>query len=217
MRIMKRSLIGCITLVIIFIAFTIYANIVVEKHSAPHIYPMTDNSIPYNRVSLLLGTNPLARNGRPNTYFTSRISAACELFNNHKTDFIIVSGDNHSKAYDEPSAMRDSLIAHGIPADRIYLDYAGFRTLDSVVRAKQIFGCDTLTIISQRDHAARALYLAKANSINAVAFAAPLKAGRKTRMRLTIREWLARDKMLFDLWTEKKPHFLGDKIVIPKI
>lgn len=91
-----------------------------------------------------------------------------------KVDYILASGDNHTELYDEPTAMRDSLMAHGVPEDRIILDFAGFRTLDSVVRAKEVFGCDSLTIISQADHNARALYLAGINGIEAVAISAPL-------------------------------------------
>lgn len=172
-------------------------------------------SVPYNRVSLLLGTNPLNRLGRPNSYFTNRIRTAAALYNAGKTDYIIVSGDNHIATYDEPTAMRDALVALGVPEERIVPDYAGFRTLDSVVRAKEVFGCDSLTIISQVDHNARALYIARANGIQAVAIAAPLRAGRRVRIRLAIREWLARDKMMLDLLLGKQPHFLGKRITIP--
>lgn len=117
--------------------------------------------------------------------------------------------------HDEPSAMRDSLMAHGVPEDRIILDYAGFRTLDSVVRAKEVFGCDSFTIISQHDHNARALYLAEAKGIYALAITARLNADRWVRARLAMREWLARDKMLIDIWGGKRPHSLGEKIMIP--
>lgn len=201
---------------LLVIAFTVYANVRVEKSAGNRIFASVD-SIPHNKVALLLGTNPLNRRGRPNSYFTNRINTAAELFLAGKVDFIIASGDNNTKEYDEPTAMRDSLIAHGVPEDRIILDFAGFRTLDSVVRAKEVFGCDSLTIISQEDHNARALYLAETNGIVAVALSAPLRAGRWVRTRLAIREWLARDKMMLDIWFGKKPHFLGEKIEIPNI
>lgn len=199
---------------ILAVAFTIYANLKVEKTVASRIYSSVD-SVTYNKVGLLLGTNPLNKWGRPNSYFTNRIKTASELYHAGKVDYIIASGDNHTKDYDEPTAMRDSLIAHGVPEERIILDFAGFRTLDSVVRAKEVFGCDSLTIISQADHNARALYLADTNGIEAVAVSAPLRAGRWVRTRLALREWLARDKMLLDIWFGKQPHFLGEKILIP--
>lgn len=199
---------------VVMIGFTIYANVRVEQSAKGRTYTNLD-SIPHNKVGLLLGTNPLNKWGRPNSYFTNRINTAAELYHKGKIDYIIASGDNHTKQYDEPTAMRDSLIAHGVPKERIILDYAGFRTLDSVVRAKEIFGCDSLTIISQADHDARALYLAKVNDIDAVAVVAPLRAGRWVRMRLALREWLARDKMMLDIICGKQPHFLGKKIEIP--
>lgn len=212
----KRILLSLVVFLALVVAFTVYANVKVENASEGKIYSSVD-SIPYNKVALLLGTNPLNKWGRPNSYFTNRINKAAELYHAGKVDFIIASGDNHTKQYDETTAMRDSLMAHGVPEDRIILDFAGFRTLDSVVRAKEIFGCDSITIISQADHNARALYLSEANGIDAVAISAPLRAGRWVRTRLAIREWLARDKMMLDLWFGKQPHFLGEKIVIPDI
>lgn len=213
-RLISRIALGLGGLLLVVVAFTVYANVRVEKAAAGRIYTDVD-SIPNNRVGLLLGTNPMNRLGRPNSYFINRINTAVKLFHAGKIDYIIASGDNHTRGYDEPTAMRDSLMAHGVPEERIVPDYAGFRTLDSVVRAKEVFGCDSLTIISQSDHNARALYLAEANGIEAVAVSAPLRAGRWVRTRLALREWLARDKMMLDVWTGKQPHFLGEKIEIP--
>ena len=212
----KRLVLSLCAFLLLIVLFTVYANVKVDNAVASRIYSSVD-SIPHNKVALLLGTNPLNKWGRPNSYFTNRINTAAELYHAGKVDYIIASGDNHTKKYDEPTAMRDSLMAHGVPEERIILDFAGFRTLDSVVRAKEIFGCDSLTIISQADHNARALYLAEANGIEAVAIAAPLRAGRLVRTRLALREWLARDKMMLDIWFGKQPHFLGEKILIPDV
>lgn len=212
----RRIALSLCAFLLLIVAFTVYANVKVENAAESRIYISVD-SVPHNKVALLLGTNPLNKRGRPNSYFTTRINTAAELYHAGKVDFIIASGDNHTKKYDEATAMRDSLIAHGVPECRIILDFAGFRTLDSVVRAKEVFGCDSLTIISQADHDARALYLADANGIKAVAIAAPLRAGRLVRTRLALREWLARDKMMLDLWFGKQPHFLGEKIEITDI
>lgn len=215
-KLYKRILVSIAVFIAIAITFTVIVNIKVANTTESRIYGNVD-SIPHNKVGLLLGTNPLYKSGRPNTYFTNRIRIAAELYHAGKIDYILASGDNHTRLYDEPSAMRDSLMAHGIPENRIILDFAGFRTLDSVVRAKEVFGCDSLTIISQADHCARALYIADANGIEAFAIAAPMRAGRWVRVRLAIREWLARDKMMLDLWLGKRPHFLGEKIEIPNV
>ena len=212
----KRIALSLSAFLLLVAAFTLYANIKVEQAAKKRIYTEID-SIPYNKVALLLGTNPLNRRGRPNSYFTNRINTAAELYHAGKVDFIIASGDNHIKEYDEPTAMRDSLMAHGVPESRIILDFAGFRTLDSVVRAKEVFGCDSLTIISQEGHNARALYLAEANGIKAITITAPLRAGRWVRTSLALREWLACDKMMLDIWFGKQPHFLGEKIEIPEV
>ncbi len=212
----KRITLSLVAFLLLVIIFTVFANVKVERAAAGKIYTSVD-SVPHNKVALLLGTNPLNKWGRPNSYFTNRIKTASELYKAGKVDYIIASGDNHTKDYDEPTAMRDSLMAQGVPEDRIILDFAGFRTLDSVVRAKEIFGCDSLTIISQADHNARALYLAEANGIESVAVSAPLRAGKWVRTRLAIREWLARDKMMLDIWFGKQPHFLGERIEIPDV
>ena len=214
-RVYKWLILIIVIIIVVVVGSTFAVNKIVEAKANGRIYENTD-LIPHNRVALLLGTNPLNRQGRPNPYFTNRIDIAARLYHAGKVDYIIASGDNHTKEYDEPTAMRDSLVAHGVPDSRIILDYAGFRTLDSVVRAKEVFGCDSMTIISQRDHCARALYLAEANGINAVAITAATQAGRRVRARLALREWLARDKMLLDLWFGKRPHFLGERIQIPE-
>lgn len=211
-----RIVYALLALIAVFIAFTVAVNLNVEYRAKDRLYNNISR-VPYNRVGLLLGTSPLNRYGRPNSYFNNRINTASRLYHAGKIDYIIASGDNHTRGYDEPTVMKDSLMAHGVPADRIVLDFAGFRTLDSVVRAKEIFGCDTLTIISQADHCARALYLAEANGMKAIAVAAPLRAGRRTRVRLAVREWLARDKMMLDVWFGKRPHFLGERIEIPHV
>ncbi len=213
---LKRIVLGLSVFIALSVAFTIYVNLHVENRTKKDIFTDT-KTIPRNKVALLLGTNPINRSGTPNSYFTNRIKTAAKLYHAGKVDFIIASGDNHTRKYDEPTAMKKALMAQGIPESRIIPDYAGFRTLDSVVRAKEVFGCDSLTIISQADHDARALYLAKANGIHAIAMAAPLRASRKVRVRLALREWLARDKMMLDILFGKKPHFLGERIPIPDI
>lgn len=116
---LKRIVLGLCSLIVLVIVFTIYANIRVENATNGHIYAEVD-SIPHKKVALLLGTNPLNRLGRPNSYFVNRINTAAELYHAGKVDFIIASGDNHTRRYDEPTAMRDSLIAHGVPEERIF-------------------------------------------------------------------------------------------------
>ncbi|WP_431109649.1 SanA/YdcF family protein [Winogradskyella poriferorum] len=166
------------------------------------------NAIPKNKVGLLLGTGKYAASGNINLFYKYRIDAVVKLYKAGKIEYILVSGDNSRKDYDEPTDFKKDLIAKGIPEDRIFLDYAGFRTLDSVVRAKEIFGQTSITIISQKFHNQRAIYIAKQYSINAVGFNA------KDVYNSHFREYLARSKASLDLVFNVQPKFLGEKIVI---
>ncbi|MCL4116174.1 UNVERIFIED_CONTAM: hypothetical protein GTU68_056019 [Idotea baltica] len=166
-----------------------------------------------NRVGLLLGTRKTLSNGNINLYYKYRIDATAELFHANKIDYVLVSGDNGNVKYDEPTDMKNDLIARGIPESKIYLDYAGFRTLDSVVRAKEIFGQTELTVISQQFHNERAICIANSKGINAIGFNATT-VSRRYGLKVMVREVLARTKMVIDLCTGVQPKFLGEKINI---
>ena len=186
----------------------------VENTAKDYVYENTDD-IPYNKVGLLLGTNPIGPTGNPNLYFTYRIDAAVRLYEAGKISYILVSGDNHSKDYDEPMCMKKALMEKGIPESAIYLDYAGFRTLDSIVRAKEIFGQDSFTIISQKFHNERAICLAKHYGISAIGFNAKDVRMAPTNIRIALgRESMARVKMYVDFLFNKQPKFLGEHINI---
>ncbi|EDP71761.1 putative protein involved in barrier function of the cell envelope [Flavobacteriales bacterium ALC-1] len=169
------------------------------------------SAIPKNKVGLVLGTGKYAASGNINLYYKYRIDAAVKLYRAGKIEYILVSGDNGRKGYDEPTDFKSDLIAKGIPEDKIFLDYAGFRTLDSVIRAKEIFGQTSITIISQEFHNQRAVYIANHFDIKAVAFNAKNpRQGKITRAR----EYLARSKASIDLVFNVQPKFLGEKITI---
>lgn len=169
--------------------------------------------IPYCKVGLLLGTSPRLKSGKPNLYFKYRIEAAVSLYKSGKISRILVSGDNRRSNYNEPEEIRKALVKKGIPNQDIILDYAGFRTLDSVIRAKKIFGQDSLTIISQPFHNERAIYLARHHKIHAIGFNAQ-DVKITTGIRTQTREYLARVKVFLDLWMNKAPRYLGEPITI---
>ena len=176
---------------------------------------MYDNitETPSKKVGLLLGTAKYVKGGWINLYYTHRITAAVELYKAGKIEYILISGDNGRESYDEPTLMKEDLMAAGIPESAIYLDYAGFRTLDSLVRCKIIFGELDILVISQQFHNERAVYIARAKGMQAIGYNAQdinAKYGFKTR----IREYLARTKMFLDLWFGKEPKFLGEEIQI---
>lgn len=166
--------------------------------------------LPKNSVGLLLGTTPSV-NGVNNIFFSTRIEAAKTLFERGKIEHILVSGDNSTKAYNEPEAMRKALVKAGIPESAITLDYAGFRTLDSVVRAKEIFWQGSgFTIISQPFHVERALFLAEANNIEAIGFGAA-NVSLSIGIRTYIREVWARWKAIVDTILGTEPVILWPK------
>ncbi len=206
----KRLILLLIFFIPVILVFT--ANYAISKNAEGKTF-YNVSKIKKNKVGLVLGTSKYLKNGYLNLYFKYRIDATVKLYKQGKIDFVLVSGDNSSKTYDEPSNFKSELIKRGIPANRIFLDYAGFRTLDSIVRAKEIFGQTDITIISQKFHNERAIFLAEKHGIGAIGFNAKdvnIKHGILTK----IREYFARTKAFVDILFEVKPKFLGKKITI---
>lgn len=195
---------------IIFIA---WANYSIRKDSSTSVsYNIAD--VPEAKTALLLGTGKTLNNGMPNAYFYNRIKAATDLYKSGKIHYIIVSGDNSTKDYNEPEDMQAALVQQGVPQDKIILDHAGFRTLDSVVRAKDIFGQTKLVIISQKFHNERAVFLAKHNGMEAFGYNAE-DVNKYAGLKTNLREYLAKAKAYWDLMFGVEPKFGGEKIVIP--
>lgn len=200
--------IACLTLIVIVFG----ADRWVSSSTRGQLYSDVQ-SVPHKRVGLLLGTAKTLRHGWTNLYYKYRIDAAVALYKAGKIDYLLVSGDNGTKAYDETSTMRADLIAAGIPAEKIFMDYAGFRTLDSILRSKAVFGANEITVISQPFHNQRAVFIANHKNISAIGFNAKdvnIHSGFKTQLR----EKFARVKMLLDLAFGKEAKFYGEKIEI---
>lgn len=167
--------------------------------------------IPHRKVGLLLGTSPLVPNGDPNFYYINRITATADLYKAGKVDKIIASGGDYSSrpsgGYNELIAMRDSLVTHGVPDSVIILDYDGTRTLNSIVKAKEIYGVDSITIISQKYHNERAIFLASHNGIDAIGYNAKPSHIITKRIKNEGREFFARVKLFIDVILGEKPKF----------
>lgn len=172
------------------------------------------DALPRRRAAVVMGCVRTLPNGLNNLYFSRRIDAAAELYKAGKVDCLIVSGDNHVKGYDEPSDMKESLAKAGVPADRIVCDYAGFRTLDTVVRAKKVFGLDSFIIVSQPDHVRRAVFTARGFGCDAYGYAAKDVNGRYS-IKTTIREQLAKIAAVLDVILRRSPKFLGPRETLP--
>lgn len=170
--------------------------------------------IPHNKYALLLATSPITPEGAHNFSFDNRIKATDDLYKAGKIDYIIASGGDYTKdqksGCDEPAAIRDSLVARGIPEDRIILDYEGTRTLNSIVKAKQVFHLDSVTLISQKYHNERAIYLSDKNGIYAIGYNAEPSQIRLKRIKNFIREIFARPKMFLDILIGEKPKIKRD-------
>lgn len=208
----KITKIVIVALQLIVIA-SITINMYITSSVKNHLYDDV-SSVPYNRTGVVLGTSKYRVGGDLNPYYSYRIEAAAKLFKAGKVSFILASGDNMSKSYNEPKQMRRDLVNRGVSKKNIYLDYAGFRTLDSVVRSNKIFNQSAITIISQKFHNQRAVFIARHFGINAVGYNAKDvsdSSGYKTKLR----EFFAKVKAVIDLFiTGEKPKYLGDKIEI---
>lgn len=198
----------------LLLGFVLASNLIIILSAKQSVYDKVIETPNGNKVALMLGTSRYTVRGTTNLYFKYRINAAIELYRSGKIKHIIVSGDNRMENYNEPKQMQKALMDRGIPERAITLDYAGFRTLDSVVRCKKVFGQTKFIIISQRFHIERALFIARKYDIDAIGFAAqdpPEKYSTKTK----VREIFAKTKAVIDLYIiNKKPKFLGKKEII---
>ncbi|MDB6116593.1 MAG: protein SanA [Verrucomicrobiaceae bacterium] len=197
------------------VIFTFVCQFLVLQAANGRLYD-SSAAVPDQRVALLLGCVKTLGNNLPNRFFAYRIKATTDLFKAGKIKAVLVSGDNSHDGYDEPTDMKEALIAAGVPESKITCDYAGFRTLDSVVRARKVFGQTQVIIISQRFHNERALYLAKCYGLDAIAFNAQsveLEGAPKTY----IREVFARVKAVMDVHVlHTQPKFLGPLVKLER-
>lgn len=198
---------------ILIICFTIYANWKIPHETRSSIYDSID-SVPTSKAALVLGSSKYLKNGMLNPYFKYRMDATVDLYNSGKIKAIVVSGDNSRESYNEPQDMKDYLVQAGIPDSIVYMDYAGFRTLDSVVRMSEIFGQNEFIIVSQKFHNERAVYLAKNYGYITYGYNANDLNVNRFSIKTIIREKFARVKVFIDLFLNKKPKFLGEKIEI---
>jgi SanA protein len=183
------------------------ADLHVKNRAAGCVFSNVED-VPAREYGLLPGTSRLVHGKYLNAYFFNRIHAAVELYRAGKIRKIIVSGDNGRTDYNETGDMARELVAQGVAPEDVLSDFAGFRTLDSVVRARNLFGATELTVISQRFHCERAIYLASENGIDAVGFEADDIALKSVRFRIAVREAFARVLAVLDAEVlNTKPHF----------
>ena len=203
-----KKFIKYIIIASIFLAFVIVGCYSIVSINADGKTFDNVNDIPHRKIGLLLGTSPITPYGGHNYYFDARMKATATLYHAGKIDKIIVSGGDYThqtNGCNEPIAMRDSLVARGVPEDIIIYDYAGLRTINSIINAKEVYGLDSVTIISQNYHNERAIWIAEHYDLNAIAYDAHTPTILNKRIKNYGREFLARVKMFLDLIVGDKP------------
>ena len=210
---LRYSMWGILFLIGVCTVTTVLAYTLIEWYASAWVFDDVEK-VPQNRVALVLGTSRRMADGRVNLYFKYRINAAVELYKAKKVDYLLLSGDNSLSYYNEPMDMKKALIEAGVPEKVIFLDYAGFRTLDSVVRANKVFGQSRYTVVSQPFHNKRAIFIARQYGIQAVGYNAKdvsTEIGFKTQ----VREVFARVNVFLDLYILfTQPKFLGESVKI---
>ncbi|MDQ3110422.1 MAG: YdcF family protein, partial [Bacteroidota bacterium] len=192
---------------IFLLLFILACDLIVANSAKEKLFDHVED-VPVRATALVFGTSPFTSTGE-NLFYKYRMEAVAALWKSGKIRHVIVSGDNSTQEYDEATAMKDVLVLIGVPDSVITLDYAGFRTLDSVVRCKWVFGQSEIIVVSQEFQNERALFIAQHFGINAVGFNAkdvPDRYGFKTMLR----EYLARVNAVLDIYVlNTEPKFPG--------
>jgi len=204
---LKRIVASVLILVLLGV---VICNVWIVKSTEGKVYSDL-SKLPDHRIALVLGTSHKTMKGKPNPFFEMRMKMAAQLYHLGKINHFILSGDNRSRFYNEPMEMKKALVKLGVPGSAVTLDYAGLRTLDSVVRSKEVFGQKKITIITQPFHSYRALFISHYYDIDAVAMVADDPSFDHS-FKVIVREYFARTKAVLDLYVFKTtPRFLGRK------
>ena len=211
---LKRVFIGLLFIILLMVATALGLDRWISWKTAPLIYENV-SSLPHRQVGVVLGTAKYYRTGVINQYYLYRMQGALNAYNSGKVNYMLLSGDNALQSYNEPMTMRRDLIKAGVDPADIVLDYAGFRTLDSIVRTRKVFDTNDFIIITQRFHCERALFIALQLGIQAQCYAVP---SPKNMLSVRFREVGARLGALADLFLLKRePRFLGPLVPIPAV
>ncbi len=173
---------------------------------SPYMYTSLD-SVPHAKAALILGAS--VQRGLPSPILANRANAAIVLYKAGKVEKILVTGDDGQYDYDEVTPVRKYLVDAGIAEEDIFLDHAGFDTYSSMYRARDIFGVESMIVVTQDFHMPRSLFLARRLGITAYGYLAPHEGGYA---RTYLREIPASLKAYLDLFTHRLPRFLGDQI-----
>ena len=196
---------------VILLIFFWKINISIKKYAKPYIFKNI-KKVPNSYTILVLGAK-VFRSGMLSDVLEDRVESAYELYQNKKGCRFLLSGDHGQTSYDEVNHMKNYLLKKGVPQKDIFLDHAGFRTYDSIIRAKKVFLAKNLIVVTQKFHLPRAIYIARKNGLNAYGYIADKRKYFKIE-HMELREYLASIKAFWDVLISKKPKYLGHKIPI---
>jgi SanA protein len=209
--IFRWLVITALVLGVLAVTFTVGYKLWVDSQTASLIYEYDDPALPENRAALVFGAG-LNRAGGPSAILYDRVATAADLYNAGKVTKLLMTGDNSTANYNEVEAMRQAAIALGVPDDNIVLDYAGFNSWDSCYRAREIFGLDSATLVTQGFHLPRVVFTCRHLNIDAVGVAADRQNYRTGYNEL--REYVALAGTAWRILINDKPRFLGDPVDI---
>lgn len=206
-RVARRLLIVAVAGVLGVVLFVAGSTIWVRSGADGMLF--TEQTVPASPVALVLGAQVYA-DGTPSAFLEARLDLARRLLESGKVKVLLVSGDNMHHEYDEPTAMRAWLMAHGVPERKIVRDYAGFDTYDSCARAKRVFGVTRVTVVTQSYHIARAVMVCRHIGLDAVGVGDESVSRFKGPWRSNARrEYGACVKVVYDVGTGRDPVYLG--------
>lgn len=198
---------SAITAVLVFAVFAIYHA--VTTAGSGKIYTIKDD-VPARQVALVLGAR-VYKNGRLSPVLADRVDTAITLYDRGVVKKLLMSGDNRRENYNEVTAMRDYAIERGVPSDDVVRDFAGFRTYDSLYRARELWDLDELIIVSQQFHLPRSMYIAEKLGIDAIGVVAEGRYYPRSLRRASRREVGARLLAWIDIQVGRDPYFLGPR------
>jgi SanA protein len=185
----------------------------VERSARPLLFDEL-TFVPPCKTAIVLGTSQYLKDDSKNPYFTYRMDAAEKLFRSGKVRYLILSGDNRVNDYNEPKSMQQALMRRGLPDSCLVLDYAGLRTFDSMVRCREIFGQDSVIVVSQQFHNSRAAFISRRIGLTCFGYNAQ-KVSTPQQVKISLREFFSRIKCVLDLYVlNTRPRHLGKKIKI---
>lgn len=180
------------------VLFIILSNIWIVNSSDGKIHTSISD-LPKVDTVIVFGTSQYKLGGGANPFFDARIKAAANLYHSKKASTLILSGSRDKSYYNEPKAMRASLMKLNVPAQAILMDTLGIRSFDTILRGKNVYKVNSTIFVTQEYHAHRVLFIAERFGIKALCFAAEFPESNFSN-KVVIREFLARPKAIMDLY-----------------